>query len=120
MITKILRAIVEGRLLGTTFKATGKFFTKLRKLFDHFISLPFIYLLSRFTKVDEKKIQKELEKVLPENLKFVSTIESKEVEKLYGLDEAIFMDNAVELDPKTRKPLKTEAPKEDPPKTENK
>lgn len=71
-------------------------------------------------KVDEKKIQKELEKVLPENLKFVSTIESKEVEKLYGLDEAIFMDNAVELDPKTRKPIKTEAPKEDTPKTENK
>lgn len=56
MITKILRAIVEGRLLGTTFKATGKFFTKLRKHFDHFISLPFIFLLSRFTKVDEKKI----------------------------------------------------------------
>ena len=71
-------------------------------------------------KVDEKKIQKELEKVLPENLKFVSTIEAKEVEKLYGLDEAIFMDNAVELDPKTRKPIMTEAPKEDTPKTENK
>ena len=65
-------------------------------------------------KVDEKKIQKELEKVLPANLKFVAVESTKEVEKLYGLEEAVFMDNAVELDPKTRKPLKTEeAPKEE-------
>lgn len=64
-------------------------------------------------KVDEKKYQKELEKVLPTNLKFVAVEEVKEVEKLYGLDEAKFMDMAIELDPKTRKPLKTEeAPKE--------
>ena len=63
-------------------------------------------------KVDEKKIQKELEKILPENLKFVSTIETKEVKKLYGVDETIYMEHAIELDPETRKPLKTEEAKE--------
>lgn len=65
-------------------------------------------------KVDEKKIQKEVEKVLPENLKFVAVESSEAVTKLYGLDETVFMDNAIELDPVTRKPIKTEeAPKED-------
>ena len=55
-------------------------------------------------KVDEKKIQKEVEKTLPENLKFVAVESSKEVTKLYGLDEAIYMEHAIELDPVTRKP----------------
>ena len=59
-------------------------------------------------KVDEKKIQKEVEKTLADNLKFVAVEESKEVEKLYGLDEAIYMEHAIELDPVTRKPLKKE------------
>lgn len=64
-------------------------------------------------KVDEKKIQKEVEKTLPENLKFVAVESSTPVVKLYGLDEAQFMDMAIELDSVTRKPLKTEAPKEE-------
>ena len=62
-------------------------------------------------KVDDKKLQKEIEKVLPSNLKFVAVESKTEVEKLYGLDEAVFMDMAVELDPKTRKPLAKEAEK---------
>lgn len=56
MIRKILSAAVEDRLLKTTFKIAGKFFTKVRTFFDHCISLPLIYLLSRFTKVDKNKI----------------------------------------------------------------
>lgn len=56
-------------------------------------------------KVDEKKYQKELEKVLPSNLKFVAVEEVKEVNKLYGVPEAKFLDMAIELDPVTRKPL---------------
>ena len=59
-------------------------------------------------KVDEKKIQKEVEKTLPSNLKFVAVESSTPVTKLYGLDEAVYMEHAVELDPTTRKPLKTE------------
>ena len=56
-------------------------------------------------KVDEKKYQKEIEKVLPSNLKFVAVESAKEVTKLYGLDETIYMEHAIELDPVTRKPL---------------
>lgn len=63
-------------------------------------------------KVDEKKIQKEIEKVLPTNLKYVAVESTKEVEKLFGLDETIYMEHAIELDPVTRKPLKVEENKD--------
>ena len=56
-------------------------------------------------KVDEKKIQKEVEKTLPDNLKFVAVESKEDVTKLYGLDEAKFLAEAIELDPVTRKPL---------------
>lgn len=59
-------------------------------------------------KVDgERKTRKEIEKALPENLKFVSVIMAEDNETLYGLDETIFLKYAVELDPKTRKPIAT-------------
>lgn len=56
-------------------------------------------------KVDAKKIDKEVAKVLPETLKFVTTVSVKECNKLFGVDEAKFMEMAIELDPTTRKPL---------------
>lgn len=56
MIKKIFRAIIEGRILGTTFKAIKGGATKLRKKIDRLISLPFIYVLSRCTKVEDNKI----------------------------------------------------------------
>ena len=59
-------------------------------------------------KVDgERKTRKEIEKALPENLKFVSVIKAEDNETLYGLDETIFLKYAQELDPKTRKPIAT-------------
>ena len=60
-------------------------------------------------KVEDKKIQKEIEKQLPEHLKFVAVKSKSEAHKLFGLDEAIFMKYAIELDPETRKPLKADA-----------
>ena len=62
----------------------------------------------KIPKVDDKKIQKEIEKQLPENLKFVAVESKTEAKKLFGLDEAEFMAHAIELDPKTRKPLKAD------------
>ena len=63
MFGKIMRALVEGRFLGTVIKflgnvlkKIGKKLTKLRKWIDKGLSLPAIFLLSRFTKVDENKI----------------------------------------------------------------
>lgn len=66
-------------------------------------------------KVDSKKVEKEVKKVLPEDIKFVSVKAVTECNKLFGLDEAKFMELAIELDPKTRKPLNapTDAPAEE-------
>ena len=63
-------------------------------------------------KVDSKKIDKEVAKVLPEHLKFVATISVKECNKLFGVPEADFMAMAIELDPVTRKPLNGETTEE--------
>ena len=59
-------------------------------------------------KVKENKVQKEIEKILPDTLKFVSVVSLEDKETLYGLDESIFLQNAVELDPVTRRPLKAD------------
>ena len=56
MLHKVWKAVVEGRLLAATFKAGGKFFKKFRICMDKLLSRPFIYLLSRCTKVDDNKI----------------------------------------------------------------
>lgn len=59
-------------------------------------------------KVKENKIQKEIEKILPANLKFVSVVSAEDKETLYGIEESVFLQNAIELDPVTRRPLKAE------------
>lgn len=69
-------------------------------------------------KVDSKKIDKEVAKVLPENLKFVATISVAECNKLFGVEESKFMEMAIELDPVTRKPLNAEATAEAEPTVE--
>lgn len=59
-------------------------------------------------KVKENKVQKEIEKILPANLKFVSIVSLADKETLYGIEESVFLQNAVELDPVTRKPIKAD------------
>lgn len=56
-------------------------------------------------KVTDRKLEKEVIKNLPENLKFVSIVSYTDCNKLFGLDEATFMALATELDAKTRKPI---------------
>ena len=56
---------------------------------------------------------KKLEKAVAENLdnsttKFIEIVDVTIDEKVYGLTLDAFMSNAVELDPKTRKPIATE------------
>lgn len=63
-------------------------------------------------KVDSKKIEKEVKKVLPDGIAFVSIKEVTECNKLFGVPEADFMAIAIELDPKTRKPLNGETTEE--------
>jgi len=65
---------------------------------------------------DEKAAARELAKVIPSDLVIITVVSFEKVEKLYGITPAAFMENAVELDPATRKPLEkteTEAPVEE-------
>lgn len=63
------------------------------------VSMPNVYK-------DDTKLMKALTKAYEgSSLKPVHVSNTDIVEKLYGMSEKAFMDNAVELDPETRKPL---------------
>lgn len=55
---------------------------------------------------DTKKLEKAVaEKLDNEKTKFIEIVDVSVDEKVYGLTLDAFMSNAVELDPKTRKPI---------------
>ena len=52
------------------------------------------------------KLEKAVAKIVNKgNIKFIEVVDSFVEEKLYGITAEDFLANAVELDPKTRKPL---------------
>ena len=58
---------------------------------------------------NSEKLLKALKKLYDNDTEVISTVLSADkFEELYGLDEAIFMQYAVKLDPKTRKPIGSE------------
>lgn len=58
---------------------------------------------------DEKKLLKKVEEVVnTDEVKAVHIVDKSEVETLYGMTEQNFIDNAVVLDPETRKALEAE------------
>ena len=58
-----------------------------------------------------EKLLKALKKLFDNDNEIISTVLSADkFEELYGLDEAIFMQYAVKLDAKTRKPIDTAEP----------
>lgn len=58
-----------------------------------------------------EKLLKALKKLYDNDNEIISAVLSTEkFEELYGLDEAIFMQYAVKLDAKTRKPIETPQP----------
>lgn len=58
------------------------------------------------TILDPKKLEKRVAKMLEnDTTKLIEIVDIVIEEKLYGLTAEAFMANAVELDPKTRKPL---------------
>lgn len=66
------------------------------------VNLPKAYELG------DAKLNKEVKKVLADNLIIVKIESLEPVNKLFGLDTAKFMELAIALDPETRKPLATE------------
>ena len=62
---------------------------------------------------DDKALMKALEKSYTgSTLKPVHVIGSQVIEKLYGMTEKAFLDNAIELDPATRKALDVDTSEE--------
>ena len=58
------------------------------------------------THFDEKKALKDVKKAYDtDEFKNVKIVDHQQVDKLYGMWEEDFIANAMELDPKTRKPL---------------
>lgn len=56
--------------------------------------------------IDDKKLAKLGEKYLnTDTIKFIEIVDVDVVSKLYGITVESFMTHAVELDPKTRKPI---------------
>lgn len=58
------------------------------------------------TDVVKRAVEKALKSINP-NLAVVAVLSYVRDEKLYGVEESVFMVNAVELDKETRKPLET-------------
>lgn len=64
--------------------------------FNKEVSLPRTYK-------DEKKLMKAVESVVnSDTIKAVHVVDQETVEKVYGMTEQNFIDNAIELDPTTR------------------
>lgn len=64
---------------------------------------------------NNEKLLKALKKLYDNDNENISAVLSAEkFEELYGLDEAIFMQYAVKLDAKTRKPIDTPEPQAEP------
>ena len=64
---------------------------------------------------NNEKLLKALKKLYDNDAMVISAVLSAEkFEELYGLDEAIFMQYAVKLDAKTRKPIEIEKPQTEP------
>lgn len=64
--------------------------------FNKEVSLPRTYK-------DEKKLMKAVESVVnSDTVKAVHVVDQETVEKVYGMTEQNFIDNAIELDPTTR------------------
>ena len=67
-----------------------------------------ITLTKTFDAEDIDKVKRACEKLvktLDPNKAVVAVLSFTKTEKLFGVDETVFMANAVELDPETRKPL---------------
>ena len=62
---------------------------------------------------DNNKLLKALKKIYEtDTLVLSAVVKAEKAEKLYGMTEELFLANAVELDPETRKPIGTAEPAE--------
>ena len=73
------------------------------------ISTVQVVIDKRFAEDEKAKVRKAVDKQFAdrEDVAVVTVVDFHEVNKLYGVKQEVFMANAIELDPETRKPLNT-------------
>ena len=69
------------------------------------ISSEVVMLNKSFDDINDNKLIKALKKSLPSDVVIIKVESLVPLNKLYGLESAKFMEFAIELDPKTRKPI---------------
>lgn len=100
-----MRGLVTRAVVGT--EAT----IKVVDLATDKISTATVVIDKKFEADEKAKVRKAVDKLYADrdDVAVVSVVEFKQVNKLYGVKQEVFMANAIELDPETRKPLETEA-----------
>ena len=74
------------------------------------ITVEKVKLNKAFTDVTDKKLMSAVKKALTTDVVVIKIEAITPMNKLYGLDTSKFMEQAVELDPKTRKPISQDEP----------
>lgn len=69
------------------------------------ITVEKVKLNKAFTDITDKKLMNAVKKALTTDVVVIKIEAITPMNKLYGLDTSKFMEQAIELDPKTRKPL---------------
>ncbi len=72
------------------------------------ITVEKVKLNKAFTDITDKKLMNAVKKALTSDVVVIKIEAIAPMNKLYGLDTSKFMEQAIELDPKTRKPLTQE------------
>lgn len=98
-----MRGLVTRAVVGT--EAT----IKVVDLATDAISTEVVVIDKKFEADEKAKVRKAVDKLFAdrEDVAVVTVVSFKQVNKLFGVKQEIFMANAIELDPETRKPLET-------------
>lgn len=96
-----MRGLVTRAVVGT--EAT----IKVVDLATDAISTEVVVIDKKFEADEKAKVRKAVDKLFAdrEDVAVVTVVDFKQVNKLFGVKQEIFMANAIELDPETRKPL---------------
>lgn len=98
-----MRGLVTRAVVGTEAKI------KVVDLATDAISTEVVVIDKKFEADEKAKVRKAVDKLFAdrEDVAVVTVVSFKQVNKLFGVKQEIFMANAIELDPETRKPLET-------------
>lgn len=100
-----MRGLVTRAVVGT--EAT----IKVVDLATDAISTETVVIDKKFAEDEKPKVRKAVDKLFADrdDKAVIAVVDFKQVNKLFGVKTEVFMTNAIELDPETRKPLTTDA-----------